>query len=160
MLGARPVPQNLLHVFPQQRAFKGAFQRRASFVSYNPLHARHPARLDTILQELAGCRVVALQGTRRPQADLANLLHTRDFFVVDSGYAKGGNTHTGVILAFNRHTTALHNLQSYYVPTNRMLHGRLLGVREKCSNVDYFHVSCYFPPSTSSGSLTIVQQLF
>ena len=157
-----PLPFDLLEAYKVSEVTSSAKScRRVSLVSHNVMHASSENRLGMILQEYSRSMVIALQGTRRPQADSKPLhcFRRQGFLIYSGGYTKSAGEHSGVIIAFNLNLMSEKCLKYYHIPTLPLIQGRLVGVRRKHGGTDEFHMSVYFPPSTHPGASKIVQSI-
>ena len=130
------------------------------FISHNIMHASSEHRTTAILNEYSRATVLALQGTRRAQhGQPLYKFKQNGFTIYSAGFAKESGSHAGVLLAFAEKHIPDEHLKSYWIPTNKLLQGRMLGIRQKGQHTDFFHMCLYFPPCSANNATQIVQMM-
>eukprot|EP00973_Karenia_brevis_P058432 8138226-Karenia_brevis.AAC.1 len=124
------------------------------------MSTKGPHRMSDILGEFRQSAVVSLNGTRVKQTcgPIAMTSH-QNFQVIHGGFLQGGNGHTGVALCFNQryiHKQALHSMA---YPDDTKIQGRCLGVRERSSKNDFFHMALYWPNVSTPNLLKVLHAM-
>ena len=130
-------------------------------VTYNVISLRRTDRLQSILQELDFCAVIAMQGTRNRQFNDLGMHSSvvNNFLLLQAGYGKRGNSHSGVALAINLKHVNRTCVHSFAYPQEPQIQGRALAVRVRQTHCDIMHISVYFPPASAHKAISVTKLL-